>query len=91
MTIQELQEKINLYQQVMDGCGKYPFSLAEAIRGEEPPEGWNEFQKLIDEAGLHVGFFDNADPLIVRAKKKRDLYVQWLEEKRLLLNGISIA
>ena len=91
MTTQELQDKIDLYQQVMDGCGKYPYSAAQAIRGEEPPEGYHEFQAIIEKTGLDVGFFSDADPLYVRAERKRDLYVAWLEEKRLLQNGISIA
>ena len=91
MTIQELQESINLYQRIMDGCGKYPYSVAQAIRGEEPPEGYHEFQTLVEKAGLDVGFFSDADPLYVRAERERDFYVAWLEEKRLLQTGISIA
>ena len=93
MTSQELQEKINLYQQIMDGCGKpeNQFSLVDAIRGKEPSEAYLAFEKLVEAAGLSEGFFSNADPLYVRAKRERDKYVAMLEEKRLLHNGISVT
>ena len=91
MDIKEINKKIDLYQKVMNGCGKYPYSLAQAIRGEKEPEGYCEFQELIREGGLEESFFENADPLYTRAKKKRDLYVSILEEKKLFHGGISIA
>ena len=93
MTTQELQEKINLYQRVMDGCGKPEnhFSLVDAIKGKKPSEEYLAFEKLVETAGLSEGFFSNADPLFPRAKRERDKYQKRLEEKRLLQNGISVA
>ena len=93
MTTQGLQEQINLYQQIMDGCGdsENSFTLVDAVQGKEPSQKCLDFQALVEKAGLHTSFFSNADPLYVRAKHKRDLYVAWLEEKRLLQTGISIA
>ena len=93
MTLKELQEKINLYQQVMDGCGKPEnhFSLVDAIKGKEPSEAYLAFEKLVEAAGLSEGFFSNADPLYVRAERQRDKYMAMLEEKQLLLQGISVA
>ena len=93
MTTQELQETINLYQQVMDGCGdrENSFTLTDAVRGKEPSQKCLEFRALVEKAGLDEDFFSDADPLYVRAKHQRDLYVAMLEEKRLLQNGISIA
>ena len=46
---------------------------------------------MIERAGLGTEFFDDADPLVVRAMKKRDLYIEMLNEKKLLQRGISIA
>lgn len=93
MTTQELQEQIDLYQQVMDGCGdsENSFTLVDAVQGKEPSQKYLDFQALVEKAGLSTNFFDNADPLYTRAERKRDLYVEWLAEKRLLQNGISIA
>ena len=92
MTTQELQEKINLYQRVMDGCGKTEdFSIVNALRGETPSQAFLDFQALVEKAGLSTNFFDNAEPLYTRAEKKRNLYQKWLEEKRLFQNGISVA
>lgn len=92
MTTQELQEKIDLYQAVMDGCGTTEnFSIVNALRGETPPQANLDFDALVEKAGLTTNFFDNADPLYARAKKKRDLYQKWLDEKQLLQNGISVA
>ena len=93
MTTEELQGKINLYQQVMDGCGNpdNSFTLTDAVKGKAPSQKYLEFQALIEKAGLDVGFFSDADPLYARAERERDKYVSMLEEKMLLQNGISIA
>ena len=74
MTRKELQEKINLYQKVMDGCGKPEnhFSLVDAIKGKEPSEEYLAFEKLVEEAGLSEGFFSNSDPLFTRAERERE-------------------
>lgn len=93
MTIQELQEAIDLYQQVMDGCrdSENSFTLTDAIKGKEPSQKYLEFQALVEKAGLHEGFFSNADPLYVRAERERDMHLAMLAEKRLLWKGISVA
>ena len=93
MTTKELQDTINLYQQVMDGCSdrENSFTLTDAVKGKEPSQKYLAFQDLVERLHLDVGFFDNADPLYARAEQQRDLYVSMLEEKRLIQNGISIA
>ena len=93
MTTEELQEAINLYQRIMDGCGdrENSFTLTDAVKGKEPSQKCLEFQALIEKAGLDVGFFSNADPLYARAEQERNRYQTMLEEKQLLQNGISIA
>ena len=40
MTIQELQEKINLYQKIMNGCHntENTFTLVDAVQGKKPSQ-----------------------------------------------------
>ena len=92
-TMEELKQRIDLYQKLMDTC-KDPeahYSVSDALRGKERTEKQLAFDDMIERAGLGTEFFDNADPLVVRAKKKRDLYLEMLNEKKLLQRGISIA
>ena len=93
MTIRELQKKIDLYQEIMDGCldKENSYTLVDAMRGKKMTQKYIDFQTLVKKGGLEKGFFDVGDPLIARAKRKRDIYVSLMDEKLLLRNGISIA
>ena len=77
MTIRKLQEKIDLYQKIMDGCGdiENSFTLVDVVSGKDPSQKYLAFQALVDKTGLDTNFFDNEDPLYARAKRKRDIYV----------------
>ena len=92
-TMEELKQQIDLYQSVMDACHdpEAHYSISDALRGKERTEKQLAFNTLIERAGLQTEFFDSSDPLVVRAKKKRDLYLEMLNEKKLLQRGISIA
>ena len=92
-TMAELEQKINLYQSVMDACHDLEshYSVSDALRGKPKTEKQLAFDTLIKHAGLQTEFFDSCDPLIVRAMKKRNLYLDMLIEKKLLQRGISIA
>ena len=92
-TITELEQMINLYQSVMEACHdrETHYSVSDALQGKEKTGKQLAFDTLIEHAGLQTEFFDSCDPLIVRAMKKRDLYIEILNEKKLLQHGISIA
>ena len=71
---------------VMDACktGVHTFTLTQAVNGESPSEEQVALEKLIDDAGLSTGFFDNSDPLYARAEEKRNQHQRYLNTFKLL-------
>ena len=92
-TMEELKQRIDLYQKLMDACNdpETHYSVKDALDGKKKTEKQLAFDDMIERTGFTEGFFSNPDPLVVRAKKKRDLYLEMLNEKKLLQRGISIA
>ena len=89
----ELKQQVDLYQKLIDACGdpESHYCVKDALDGKQKTEKQLAFDDMIERAGLGTEFFDDADPLVVRAMKKRDLYIEMLNEKKLLQRGISIA